>query len=231
MPPYLSTPFGNRTALITGKLGYSLGKPYGPLRFQVTGVALTSNVATVNVLWLEGFLPVGQDPSLVGRSISIQGTQQGSGEFNVSNATIASATINQTTGVGTITFALSGSNFAQAGDGGQAIIDTFENPETVVQGTTGLQFAIPQNHNTIESDRVVSWSYLSVSAPSSWTVALQVADVDEDLAYTNLDTGTVVTAGGETRVLSIPGSTNFARVKVTALSGGTLPTAIARIHV
>jgi hypothetical protein len=233
MPPFLATPFGIRKALMPGVLGYSLGSlpqhDPGP-RFQINSVAITSNVATIGVKILEGFLP---NPSsgLVGRLISIQGTQADGGAFNVSNVAVASATIDPATGEGTITFALAGANLGTTNDAGQAILAPNEKAEAVANGTTGAQFALSQDRNTINSDRAVSWSYAPSSAPSSWTVALQGADVDEDAAYTTLDSGTVVTAGGETHLLSVPASVNFLRGKITALSGGTNPTGIIRIHV
>src|ERR1700751_1566949 len=67
---------------------------------QVTNVALTSNVATLSVLVRPGNIPI------VGNIISVKGTTNTSGLFNVTRAVLPGVTITAATGVGTVTFAL-----------------------------------------------------------------------------------------------------------------------------
>ena len=101
------------------------GKPaylYGSLAtdtqdtlLQVTNVAATGGTATVSVYVRAGNIPV------VGNLISIAGTQTSSGLFNVSSAPLTNVTINATTGIGTVQFALVGT-VGSVADSGQALV-------------------------------------------------------------------------------------------------------------
>lgn len=234
MPAYISAPvpIGQpRTALLPNLPGYSLGgmalTNNPSTRMSIQSVAITSNVATVAVTILDGFKPT------TAQTISIQGTQTvtsgGAPNFNVTNAQITGVTIDSTTGVGTITFALTSSNIATTTDSGIAIAPVAETSDTATSSTKGLQFALSGGNETVFNDRVVSWSYTFPSAPASATINLQGAAVDLDANYTTLDFQNTIVAAGETRVLSVPASVNFVRVTISALSGGSSPTVIARV--
>ena len=86
MPAYIEVPpqFENREALIPGKIAYSWGSfnSHDPgTRMQVTSVSIATDVATLGVTILEGYIPT------VGQLVSVQGTQTatsgGAPNFNV----------------------------------------------------------------------------------------------------------------------------------------------------
>jgi hypothetical protein len=231
MPAYITAPQQIRPSLLPNLPGYSLGTfnlTNNPVtRLSIQNVAITSNVATVYVTILEGFKPT------TNQLITIQGTQTvtsgGGSNFNVTNAAITAVTIDSTTGVGTITFALTSSDIAKTVDSGMAYVPPAETGDTATSSTKGQQFALAGGSQTVYDMRVVSWSYTFPSAPVSATINLQGAAVDLEANYTTLDTQNTIVAGGETRVLSVPASVNFVRCTISALSGGTNPTVIARI--
>jgi hypothetical protein len=233
VPAYIQTPINNppRTSLLPGDVGYSLGSfsTYGPhdpgCTAQVTTVAITSNVATVGLKILAGYKP------LVNQLISITGTVTGAGEFNVTNVAIASVSGFNTgdNSTGTVTFALTGANVSTTNDAGEAYMPPLETADLAGSAIKGLQLALGADHATVGNKRVVSWSYEFPSAPSSATIALEVATVDQDAAYTALDTQSSPVFTGETRVLSVPASTNFVRIHVTSVSGGSSPSVVGRV--
>lgn len=79
--------------------------------FNIVNVAITTNVATVTVTGFSGNLPV------VGTLITIRGSQQQTGAFNVTAAPVTAVNLDQT-GAGTISFALTGANLATTADTG-----------------------------------------------------------------------------------------------------------------
>src|SRR5581483_11501297 len=106
MPKYSSSPFNSVQSALPGRPAYVFGgyaDNVAPTRMLVTNVALTSNVATLNVTVVEGNVPT------VGSFITVQGTQQASGAFNVTNIALTGVTLNSA-GVGTVTFALTHAN-------------------------------------------------------------------------------------------------------------------------
>jgi len=234
IPAFITAPFpiGNaRPSLLPNLPGYSFGgfnlTNNPSTRMSIQNVAITSNVATLYVTILEGLKPT------TSQTISVQGTQTvtsgGGSNFNVTNAAITGVTIDSTTGVGTITFALSSSDIAKTVDSGLAVSPVAETADAATSTSKGLQFALSGGNSTVHNDRVVSWSYTFPSAPVSATINLQGAAVDLEANYTTLDTQGTIVAAGETRTLSIPASVNFVRCTISALSGGTNPTVIARI--
>ena len=90
---------------------------------RVTSVGIVSNVATVVGTIFQGNIPA------IGNQISIRGTQSNSGLFNVTAATIVSFSGTPSTGVYSITFALTNANIGTTADSGLAIIPIAEVPE------------------------------------------------------------------------------------------------------
>ena len=230
MPAFITSPFQIRSALLEGVPGYSFGKapsPAGNLRFQVTSVAITSDVATVGVTLLEGLLP-GTVNNLVGALITIQGTQTttsgGAPNFNVTQATITALTINSTTGVGTISFALTSSNISTTTDSGAAIVQAIETGDTMSSNLNGQQFSMQSKMGFPSNSRDLNWVIATPSAPSSFTAYLQVADVDQAAEYTTIDTTTAV---GKRVVLGV--RANFVRIALGTVSGGTNPSVIGKV--
>lgn len=225
MPAYQASPFVTKSALLPGISAYSWGsfddhQPW--TRMSVQSVAITSNVATLAVTILEGTPPV-VTSGISAPLITVTGTQTASGLFNVTNVALASVTINATTGIGTLTFALTNANIATTVDSGMALVPYPEQAEAMT-AVAGKQFAMQAVSGLASNSRDVSWVVATPSAPSSFTAALQGADVDQEAEYSSLDTTTAV---GLRVVLGV--RSNFIRVKYTAVSGGSSPTSIAKI--
>lgn len=192
----------------------------------VTSVAITSNVATLGVTLLEGPIPI------VGALISVQGTQTatsgGAPNFNVTNVALASVSINSTTGIGTVTFALTSSNISTTADSGMALVPAPIVTETLpASATAGQQFAVAAGNLATNGQRGITWFTQYTGSPSTVTANLQGSDVDTDASYTTIDTSSVAT--GETRALANV-NYNFYRVQM-ASTGGTSPKCAAGILV
>lgn len=213
MPQFLATPFGTRKALQTGRIGYSIGKlnvhEPGP-KFNVVGVSLTSNVATVTVTYREGYLPLRN-----GSLISIEGTQTASGLFNVSNAAITGSTIDARSGAGTITFALTHANVAQTADAGKAVIAPDVVPETITVKAF-QQYAIQADAGIPDQGRTVTWNTAFSTEPDDVTMELQGALTDNDADYFTLDTST--DTSGDLRYVNGV-NVNFVRIACSAVTG------------
>jgi hypothetical protein len=190
----------------------------------VTSVAITSNVATLAVKILEGFIPV------VGQLISVMGTQTvtsgGAPNFNVTNAVLTGVTINATTGVGTVTFALTSSNIATTPDAGMTELIPYVAGEAVGTAAAGQQFAVAGATLAADNTRVITWFTQFTGSPATVTMNLQGSDVDQDSYYTNIDSSTA--AAGESRSVSV--GYYFYRV-LAAATGGTSPKVIVGMMV
>lgn len=216
-------------ALLPGVVGYSFGSfdTHNPgARMQVTSVAITSNVATLAVTLLEGPIPVVS--TLSAPLITVRGTQAASGLFNVTNVALASVSLDSITGIGTVTFALTNANIATTADAGTALAPApivFETLPT--SATSGQQFAVARSNLATQAERGISWFTLFAGSPATVSIKLQGADVDQDAAYTTVDTSTVAT--GESRSV---GDINYNFYRINAIcTGGTSPTFAAGISI
>jgi hypothetical protein len=175
---------------------------------------------------LEGPIPV------VGALISVQGTQTttsgGAPNLNVTNIALATVSLDSTTGVGTLTFALTSNDIATKADSGMAIVVPPITYETLpTSATSGKQFAISRSTLATDAQPGISWFTLFTGSPSTVSIKLQGADVDQDAAYTTVDTSTVAT--GESRSV---GTINYNFYRINAIcTGGTSPTFVAGISV
>lgn len=222
MTAYAQPPSGKAIALLSGINAYSFGgfDDRNPTtKFQVTSVAIASNVATIGVLLVNGKIPI------VGNLVTVKGTQTDSGAANVANVALTGVTINSTTGVGTLTYAATGGNQSTAADAGEALVPIAETAETAANGS-GQQFAMQSAGGLPNNSRDIGWSVTTPSAPGAFTANLQVADVDIDSQYTTVDTTTAV---GARTITGIRG--NFVRVNLSGVTGGSSPTVIAKILV
>jgi hypothetical protein len=226
MPSYVQPPTGKAIALLPGVAGYSFGSfndraPYS--RFTITNVALTTNVVTLTVQLIEGLIPI------VGALITTQGLQTSSA-LNVQNVALASVSINLTTGAGTLTFPLTHANISSTADSGLAIVPQPIVPDTLANGS-GQQFAVQAASGVAEPGTNISWFYNFPSPPTTVTINLQGADVDQDGFYTTIDTVAVTSSTGyqTTRAVNTPQKWNFLRINVASVVGGTSPTIAAGI--
>lgn len=139
------------TALISGQPVYMLGslnRTQQDTMFQVTTVALTSDVATIT-----GYIRAGNIP-VAGNLISIQGCANI--EFNVASIAITSVSIDST-GTGTIVFPLTHADVVAIADAGQALIPVQEVPAAVVAGLSNVVY-IGANEPNFNAERTVTVS-------------------------------------------------------------------------
>lgn len=218
MPAYQASPAGNAPVqlLLPNTPGYAYGsKAAGPTcLLQITNVALTGNVATITVLVREGAIPI------VGALITIKGTANAAGAFNITNSAITAVSIDSSTGIGTITFALTHADVVSAAASGQGYVPVPEVAETLAVGKS-KQFAI--------NGYGVSWAYTCPSAPDTLAIQLEGAINDIDAEYTLIGTSQTTTTGYNEIFATLPELVQFVRLHVTATSGGTLPTIIGKI--
>ena len=175
MPAFVSAPpsITPRRGITAGLPSYSFGSfPLGvqPARLAVTSVACTSNVITLGVKLLEGNIPT------TANNITVTGTVAGGSAVNVTNTALTGVTITPSTGVGTITYALTLANLATTPDGGQVFVLATDIGETTAVAK-GLQFALAPDGGY---GLTLAW------ACTAATVALQlegsVDDVDAQYA-------------------------------------------------
>ena len=226
MPPYNSSPGTNTPVklLLFGQTAYAFGSFNASLpstKMSVSNVALTSNVATITVTIYQGQIPA------VGSLITVKGTTNTGGVFNVSNVAIASVAINVLTGQGTITFALIHADVVSAPDVGTGYVPVPEVGDALANGTSQA-FAVPEEVGMNDNAMTITWSTNYPSLPSTVTMTLQGAMVNQDAQYVQLDTSTMT--GGEVRSLTLR-RYKFLRVVASNVTGGTLPSAICRIDI
>jgi hypothetical protein len=224
MPSYAASPFQpNPILLQPGQPGYAFGnfeEGVPDTRIQVTTTARAASVATVGVKILEGEIP------LVGSLISIIGTTQAAGAFNVTNAALTAVTIDSSTGVGTVQFAIGAGTTVQAADFGTAMVPTPEEAEALTNSASQA-FAVPEPAGSNTNPKTITWSTAYPTAPASVSMLLQGSLFDIDSQYTTLDTSTAT--GGELRVFTST-AFRFLRLKATNVTGAS-PTCIGKIFI
>lgn len=232
MPTYDTTGLGpTPKLLLPGEPSYLFGSftyDQAPTRFTVTNVALTTNVATVTILIESGNIPV------VGQTVSIRASTSTSGLFNVTNAVLTGVTITSTTGVGTITFALTHGNVASAPDTGYGIVPVAESAELLGTGDIySAPVAVARNQGATNVERTINPRFSFPSAPDAVTgITIQGALVDKDSDYVDMGSSLgSVTGGVLTPTLTSYSLTNvnFIRAKLAGVSGGTNPSCVFKV--
>jgi hypothetical protein len=224
MPFYQTDPSYQRKALNPGQIAYLFGKYNDrtpPTAMSVTSVATAANVATLGVIIRDGLIPV------VGALITTKAIPNAAGVYNVSNIALTAVSINSTTGVGTVSFALTSANLSTAAASGSAIVPQPIVGDSIATGNKSEQRAVP-SYQAGNRQHGLSWFTQpgGTVSPSAVSISLQIADVDLDSEYTTVDTSTSTT--GETRSLGNI-TANFVRVIATTITGGTAPTLAAGI--
>ena len=171
VPAYL---FGNLNMLQGNTQGY------------VTQTAIATNVATVSVSINQGPTPK------VGDLITLWGTAQQSGLFNVTRVVITAVSITAATGAGTISFALTGTNQSAIADTGAFLTEPGETAETVTlnYASQAVLVQAPQG----DSQFTLPFSVSFPTLPTAATVDLQAALKDSD-TWTTIVPGIAVVAG------------------------------------
>lgn len=222
MPPYTSSPFNSISVITPGTPFYVYGgynDRVAPSKFSISNVVLTSNVATLTVLIQKGNIPA------VGSLVSVQGTQQASGAFNVTNVALTNVTVDAVTGAGTIAFALIHADVATHSDSGFAIVATPETSEALVNNSSSVAVSVPYDSGLPDQGRSIKADVLFPTIPTAVTVDLQVAVINQDADFVYLTTVASATAGAATysqaTIAAEPG--RFYRLHVSGLTGsGTI---------
>ena len=173
----------------------------------------------MTVLVRSGKIPI------AGALISISGTASTSGLFNVNNVAISTVTIDASTGIGTITFALTHADVVSAPDAGQGYVPVPEIPETLAVSKSQA-FAI---QNSIGRGYGITWGYTCPSAPSTISIQLEGAINNNDSEFTAIGSALTTTTGYNETIAQLPNLVNFVRLHVTATTGGTLPTIVGKL--
>jgi len=224
MPPYNATPgVGNNPVglLQPGVPAYAFGSKNTnrpTVRMIISALSVSSNVVTLYVNLVEGFIPA------IGDLITVVNTATDSGAANVSNIALASVVIDPLTGLGHVTYAATAGNQAKTPDAGTAYVAVPEIAEACVVAKSQA-FAI---QNTIGKGYGISWSYECPSAPGAIAIQLEGAINDNDAEYSIIGTSQTGT-GGVQIAATVPELVNFVRLNTTAASGGTSPTIIGKI--
>lgn len=244
MSQYVTSPFKPTPQLgVAGTPSYLLGSyndKTGPTQGYVISDA--SNGTTTGTLIFQivsGNIPVS------GSLITVVGTANGSGNFNVTNtaATVVSTTLQ---GVCTVTYTIASTATptTQTQDFGQVIIPQPEVAETVSGSTyASVPVARPFNNPNIQEGQSLT---ATLNLPTGGTLSgitavLQGADFDLDAEYKTIHTFAAVTAAGTSEtfqtgsdviapsstpgnISSNPGGANlvnyrFYRFKFTAITG------------
>ena len=215
-----------------------------PWRFQVTAVAGTGSVATATVRLLSGGSgPITLLPS-VGAKMGVQGTHTNSGGFNVDPTLVTGVTLDMTTGLGSITYACTSSASTTA-DSGTLVIQPYEFPDLVSSGSSSIPASLIFTPDESDNSRCLfAEAKWYGTMPTTATVVLQAANVDDDARYMTLEndqgclsTGTIAASDA---LASVAGSVvtqsgaqysfilgKFLRAKVLAMTGGDSTTALA----
>ena len=214
-----------------------------PFKFQVSQVALTSNVATLTVQLVSGGggIVSGTTPYAlpqVGAKMGVRGTVSNSGAFNVDPATITAVSISQATGAGTISYALTHANVTAVADVGELWVQPYEVPDLVAAGTASAPVALAFSPDDSDNSRCLfAEAKWFGTLPSAAVVILQAANVDDDARYLALENAQGcapgATVAASDNLATIAGSAvtqagaeysfilgKFLRAKVLSMTGG-----------
>jgi hypothetical protein len=229
MPAYINSPFAPLPEVaIPAKPAYfwgSLPVDTQDTAMRISSVSLTSNVASVTGTIFRGSIPV------AGNLISIQGTTSNSGVFNVSSVAIASVTGTPSTGVYTLTFALTHANITATADSGMAVIPIAEVAEALTNSTS-VAIYVPSNELRDLGERSITVATTFPSAPSAATVTLYSSINNDPTGTEWTEMGVVATVAGSVPgplvTLTVPAG-RFFRLVNSGVSGGTSPTIISKM--
>lgn len=161
----------------------------GNAKGRVTNDAIATNVATVTLTIFEGPEPK------VGDLITIWGTSNSSGAFNVTRSVLTAVSINGATGSGTVTFPLTGTNQSATADSGAFLVEPGESYETLAAGKSqAVLVQAPEGDSQFTIPMAVTFQTL----PTDVTVTLQKAIRDIDGEYTNTTAAVTVATSAYT---------------------------------
>ena len=221
MPAFVNSPFAKPQLLQKGVPAYFFGsfsQKIGNTHLGLATDAIATNVATVTATYLNGPLPVAGD------LISIIGSANSTGAFNVQRAVIVSVSYNATTNVMTFTFALTGTNQSATADGGTVVVEPGEKSEAIVNNSFSQAVLVQAPEGDSQWTAPISVTFPTL--PTTATVAVQMAIKVQSNEWTTLGTVAVVAGTAQTvgPVSQITLQRGYCyRLAVTGLTGtGTL---------
>lgn len=222
-PNYLFGKFDNKTQ---------------PWMFNVANVTVAANVAIVAGALVSGGGASPNNVPSVGAKIGVRGTKTGSGIFNVDPTTAQTVTWSAGTGAISVTFPLTSANIATAPDSGTLVVQPFETPDLVAQGSSSAPVALVFSPDESDNSRCLyAEAKWTGTIPTTATVVLQVANVDDDSRYATVENSqgtspTAVVAASNALASVAAGAVTqsgaqysfimgkFVRAKVLAMTGG-----------
>ncbi len=193
MPAYQNNPFLPPILLQKGVPSYLFGsfsQQRGNTKVGLSTDAIATNVATITGQFINGPLPA------VGDWVSIIGSTNATGAFNVNRAVITAASYVAATNVMSISFALTGANQASTADGGTVIVEPGETSEAIVNNSFSRPVAVQAPEGDSQFTLPVSITFPTV--PTAVTVALQGAIKSQNsLEWTTIGTLAVVAASAQ----------------------------------
>lgn len=229
MPAYQLTPFREPTKLLVpGLPSWLLGsylEDAAPTFGYVISDSAATTTATVVFQITQGNIPI------VGSLITVRGTANSGGVFNVVGATVLTASTSDY-GVCSVTYAISSTTQASTADNGQVLIPQIEVGETLVAGSS-IPVAMPYQNANANLNQALTAVVSFPSLPTSVIVSLQQAVFDKDSEYATVAvvatvSGGAVTAAGS-QITVDPTLGRFFRFSVGTVVGGTLPTIVAKL--
>ena len=185
MPAYVTSPFKPPVQLaVAGTPAYLIGSyndKTGPTKGFVVSNSASSTTGTLVFRIVEGNVPV------TGNSITVVGTANSAGVFNVTNASITLVSCTDA-GICTVTYTISSTTQASTADGGQVIIAQDETGETISAAYKSAPIARPFNNPNIQEGQSLTFTLNLGSGLSAVTATLEGADFDVDSEYTTIFT-------------------------------------------
>jgi hypothetical protein len=212
--------------LVAGRPSYLLGK-YSA-KTSPTLLNITSLSASVNTVTITATITAGDVPT-TSQLLTVQNASNSA--INAVNAVVTAVTGFNTgdKSTGTISYTVNAvGTIASAAGSGQVVMPVAEVPETLQNGSS-LSVAMPFNDPRIDQSRTVVAQASCPSAPTAATIDLSASD--DNVTFYKI--GTVLSYAGGTATggfLEVTGqSARFLRFDVSSVSGGTLPTVIAKV--
>lgn len=198
-------------------------------QMRISNVALTTNVATVTGTIYQGNIPA------VGNFITVAGSTNTSGLFNINHAVITAVSGTPSTGVYSISYALTHANVVSVADSGMAIIPIAEVPETLANGTS-VAIYVPSNELRDLGEKSITVATTFPSLPTTATVTLYTAITNNPQAagteWTSMGVVAVVAGGVQTagplQTFTSPAG-RFFRIIASSVTGGSSPTICSKM--
>jgi hypothetical protein len=187
MTAYVTSPFKPPVKLLTaGTPSYLVGS-YDDRSSPTFGYVISdSGVTTTATL---KFRIVSGNAPAAGDLITVVGTSNDSGHFNVTNVALVTATTTDD-GICTVTYAKTSGTVGTATDAGQVTVPRIEIGEALANGAS-ISVAAPFNNPVIDQGKAISVTakvFGTIGGSLNVTVALQGADFDVDTEYQDIDT-------------------------------------------